>query len=210
VSLPTFFWKYMKPENPRWARLSGVQSHSLPESCLRASVLSLGAVNAESDNPSHHERLHRRRTIYFRLDLVLRHSWMAVVRKQSDGISPEGVLHLAISDDSGVDFCPSLFVCASEIWSQVKVCFFVRKGGGSLASGKKQSRGPSTTLEAANSSSYTYFAVHSGLGDVFGRCVEGFQLENRRIRIHHTDESLRDRPWSVPKSFQFQRACFYR
>jgi hypothetical protein len=33
-------------------------------------------------------------------------------------------------------------------------------------------------------------------------------LENRRIRIHRTDESLRDRPSSVPKSFQFQRACF--
>ena len=51
-----------------------------------------------------------------------------MVRKQSDGISPEGVLHLAISDDSGVDFCPSLFVCASEIWSQVKVCFFRSEG----------------------------------------------------------------------------------
>jgi hypothetical protein len=123
VPLLTFFWKFMKASIPRWTRLLGVQSHSLPESCFRASVLSLGALNAESDNPSHHERLHRRRTIYFRLDLVLRHSWMAVVRKQSDGISPEGVLHVAISDDSGVDFRPRLFVCASEIWSQVKVCF---------------------------------------------------------------------------------------
>jgi hypothetical protein len=30
---------------------------------------------------------------------------------------------VAISDDSGVDFRPRLFVCASEIRSQVKVCF---------------------------------------------------------------------------------------
>ena len=199
----------MKASIPRWTRLLGVQSHSLPESCFRASVLSLGALNAESDNPSHHERLHRRRTIYFRLDLVLRHSWMALVRQQSEGISQEGVLHVAISDDSGVDFRPRLFVCASEIWSQVKVCFLSEGRGGSLATSKKQSRGPSTTLEAANSSLFTRI-VHFGIGDVFGRYVEGFQLENRRIRIHHTDESLRDRPSSVPKSFQFQRACFYR
>jgi hypothetical protein len=128
VSLQTFFWKYMKTSKPALGKALGVQSLSLPESCFRVSVLSLGAVNAESDNPSHHERLHRRRTIYFRLDLVLRHPWMALVRKQSEGISPKGVLHVAISHDRGVYFRPRLFVCASEIWSQVKVCFFRSEG----------------------------------------------------------------------------------
>ena len=134
---------------------------------------------------------------------------MALVRQQSEAISTHRVLHVAISNDRDVDFCSGLLVCASEIWSQVKVCFFVRKGGGSLASSKKQSRGPSTTLEAANSSLFTRI-VHFGIGDVFGRCGEGFQLENRRIRIHHTGIYLRDRPSSVPEAVQYQRACSAR